>query len=948
MRQTYDREGNTMADINVGSIEELTLAQKTWIAKFNKEKGWKNIKAPSPKGEKLKKSPVHRLEEKHEQAKIEAENAQNKWEQLAAKVEESKLAVENLKKGDKLKQAKAALAKLEVKAAEARVKYEAKFEVLTQRGQALQRIITVEARLDTLLDNIVDEIKELESREIDPTKSATKDEIAAYQKSHDKVARSIGDARAETFTMRETDGDESIDRTYSIINKVEYKILFGMLEKAMLIFRIDGMKEAKAQLQSTVYKLNEFRSARTGKVEKTDTKDRGLDTELANAGSNISYLRTRGYTDAADDLEETRQSLRSMIKKMSPSEPNKVHGNLGNTVKDFAEHCLEEMRAAGKIAEIHAQIETKIEGLRSLNQGKLAIGHETKLKGFDPGIGIKLSIYIAEDHLKLIEKDVNDSRAKAMGESKLNLRDLRGEVNLRRDVYGQMFKHDKSGAIKTQKDRETQLPKNVKKDSKIPREALDEIELRLGVADMLLACNSIETLKQVPGYMDSLRSFEDSVVGDSDKYSSIAKALSKANEKIQRMEQKYRQYEIGERMQLKDELDKLEGAYRAQSPAETQARAVALLSQATKLKEKVQKLNKSYEEIKHSAGKITESIDQLGDLLDGMVITELKGKNIKGKKIKSVKLDGYYGKSTQELKDAQAIASKRDGKSLTEAKDLLKKLDAEITDRIRVAIKHREVGRGKLDPGESKTWRDLKKDAVEGQIHDIEKKQDREKFNDKQKEVLKIIEKVADKYKKLKLNSAELDLIKQRIVMMTEEIAGSEEYVDGIERLEKLKTEVEGLKTEAASTAKISKMGVVDAAKDYCVKVEAFAEFAGGLFKRIAKTATFKQSLSSEAGDIKSFLEAVASVVSKDELKNLLGNAGRVADPDALDDEARKARETALMGIRAMKAALDTYGPVKHFRSQPFEPGNVSLGEASKALPRLEIKLLTALGKKKK
>jgi len=919
--------------------KDLPAEITAWIDAFNKARGWRTLSAPKPDGVRLMKTPEHRFTERHQQATAEVAEAFSELRQIQRKVEAVRAQAEALDPGDARARVEVHLERFEDQEANAKAEYQAKRALQQRRALYVQQLSDIESDLRSDLTGTRRQIDALEERvegqADDPTATMDKDVYRQFQWAHDGARDNIEHARAQIVEMEKA-GDGGVIRSYAAINVTEYKILYGMLEKAMLTFRLGDVDGATAIIRDTNKKLGEFRAARTEmKIHRElDSFDSRLESELDQIRANIGTMRSGGFAAAADKYETANRVLVAKIQQLHKTSPDTVYDTFSQTVSGQA---IESAQAAGGVREYlkyHARIMDQIKSLRVVGSAAAAAAdlHQDALERHVPGENVGTEIYTIKGRLDAILADLKILRGVAMRAENIDVEALNGQLAGLKAGYDEMFKHKRDGTIRTQKDSQTQKAKGVKKDRKIPREALDEIELKLLAADQLLASNSVDAVREAQQYLDEVQSFAKSVGEEPDDYKLIASQMKDASERIARMATKYAAYEIARRMDLKARQEKFEGAYRGQSPEMSKDQSNQLFIEAKALKVEVQGLAGLYNQFGNDAKKADKLVANLG-------------KRISEFQIGDVAIEGYHGQFVNQLRDARSTADDRDEASLKTAQKDVTGIIESLEEQIAVVKKRAGADRSVLDGAELAVWSALKSDAVAGQLHQNEIAVKQAEFNDKQAALSDKIDGLVKRFKELKLDPTDVEVAKQRIDALKKEMAASDDYDDALSRLAALDAEAARMDATATEMADFKALGVDKAARQCTDNIRSFTQNVSDFINVIKATGDVAAELALSEGDLRDYLKTVSSAIKDSDLTALEANAKTLAAATVLDKPTRQARESALATVRSMMAALQDYAPVLHYRLQPFTAGDPAYYAALKALPRLEIKLLTAIAR---
>ena len=191
----------------------------------------------------------------------------------------------------------------------------------------------------------------------------------------------------------------------------------------------------------------------------------------------------------------------------------------------------------------------------------------------------------------------------------------------------------------------------------------------------------------------------------------------------------------------------------------------------------------------------------------------------------------------------------------------------------------------------------------------------------------------------------------QEIDSLKAQANASGDYEEPLKRLAELKQDARRHTATAGDMVAFKKLNVATATTECAVKLRAFTKAVLDLEGAIKKAGTVEDLLSRDgntrisSAEVKTYLQTVAGFVRDADIAALETN-GKLMQA-ALDggDNPRPPREAALSALRSLTGALQANAPLAHYQKQPFTGGNPELEAARAALPRLEIKLLTAVPK---
>lgn len=902
-----------------------------WVAKFNKLKGWKKLRVP--KGAKgAKRSPKSLLQEGVDKASQDARTAD-------AKQMEARLMV--LALSNQLKEAKsrkdrerisAELDKAREVFADARATVIASDIQLKARQAILKELTELEDGLDTALADIGGEINTLTRTKRDQEEKGTAPDLTeearqTFMRRHQSLQDSVNKARATPISIASPDGGPPM--IVNSVNTPEYKILFAMLQQALLQFQTGDADKADATLEATAKALRDFVQSRE-RSEAQMSPHPEIDTTLSVARQHIAAVRAAGFDTQAGTLESEAIRIAGDFLKVRATTPPSKMTEATAPARDFREKC-EGLRAdLQTFRDIDREIDQGIAALRGLKADTDAddLGSEWTDR---TQIRIEDDIREGRDLLRLIGLALKRARDSALSEV-TDPGALRKQLLDLKQSYEDMFKHDRKGERKTMSDGHGGR-KGVKKDGSIPREALDEIEIKLLSAEMLLKSNSPEALKTAKGYIDSIASYETSVQEGGDTYDEIKDYISEIQELVDRMAGKYVAYEGKAQAEVRIRFEKFQEGYALMESGAALQEAQAIFSQARKLKDKIQLLHGKFKTFESEADKLEDRLDTLGSILKGFRIDDLK-------------LTGYHGALRETLLNARDKAQGRSDSDLAKATKEVTDARVQAENWIDVAETRIFDGKEELDGPQRGEWTKIKGDVYDGQQKANTATQQEEAFKTAAKDLDKRLDKVRSTFKDLKLDKSEVEAAIVQLDGIRKQAKSGRDYAEALNALKPLEKSIEGFEADALGLEGFNKLPVDKAAAESIRLIEAFGKSADLVRSAIqqkggAKTAGLDDTAS---GAVDAFLDEVKDLLAPGVFGPLTKAADELARTASNRDKAaRAARETALGQVRYFMRVLDASPLVRKFVTQTFV-GETGFGAARQSLNRLEMTLLKALG----
>ena len=939
----------------------LDVKLDDWIEKFNTAKGWKRLKAPKPSKlglrdpeEKFRSSGEERFERKLDalgdpvdlQQKIDT-SKQSKVALELRKVQENdadeKLKIDNdIEKLDQDIQDK-----------------EAELKLIGMLDKMLKTVQKVEATLPEDLKRQQDRLLELELELEQSTFKISsytetedgKNEIAGFIKLHDGVAQNIENARQDVMSVVETGSNGvPVTRNYAAINSKEYKILFGILEEAMLQFRMGKLDDARAAVQKAQDQMWVFRSARTGAEAITPPERFGgdIDKELMLAESAIFSLRAKGYVPAADKHQTALDDL-----------VLKLRGAVNSNATDIVEKFLGEAEALSEACAIDQDHTRQIaKFLSKANQDIQAMqanGHEVhpervakRIRDFVAGADLQKAHETAEGIADYAGEQLERTKARDLKKRDIDPVALEQDFNALTTRFGKMFKHEKDGSIRMITDTKSGEKKGVKKNDDLPRETLEEIDLRIKAAEQLMKSDSVDALALAEIYVGNVGIFLDNIENHPKIYAGFADRLKELTKKMSGIEKDYPLYEVAKRADLKFNFEKVKKDYMTKPQAEVVKKLDETQEAFTAFRKEVSGLRSTKRSLAKLADSIEKTIDEVGSVLK-------KDYEINSAPtVEESKFSGYYGPFRSDLESARAQIAQRTGDTLGAATTALADLKKKV-DRGLALLKDYKSKRDKLSPQDILDAKDVMIEAGRGQQKHNADEKDKPTFLKAIEELERQSGLVEGMQKKLRSDPSTREALDSEISGIKDEIKASGAYVEGLERLKPISARMARLLVAASNATEIVDSTLPEAAVKTVKSVNEFMAGVKVFYDKVihpAATVTTDNGTSNEIDDgafdeakIKAYLNSIIAAIPQKALDELADATAQTANKDLAETARRAARKTALAAVRALTAVLEDFKPTAHFRLHSFADVNAvtSYNAARHALPRLEMRLLTAI-----
>jgi hypothetical protein len=916
---------------------------RLWIERFNKRKGWQTIPIPDSNDNAIN---TPRFEMKRREALSEQEISSVTSDLIKTRSVVIDLS-EKLKVAQETRGGEPAKIELLLESAKLQEsKVEARLEEAEQRLRRRQMATEQADQLDEgMKDAIRKEFKVIEKLEMAVMQKAKKSkkkapdqDLVDYRKTRDEAIEAIDKVRGEVIQLHALDGFES--QVYNGINGAEYTLLMTQLRKADLIADLGEFEKARSQVRNTLDELDRINKIRKGLIPiRQENRDHPELEEVEQRAKTFARaIRDRGFTVLADDLDRKTRKLIKEYVELRGQTPQEELANLATPMRAHAETCETDFGKVNKFGKTGEAFFKIVGELRALGFDRRADDYDKIWNSRKPGTDVDDDLKWAAGVLGDLQDTFERRRKRALRHENIDPVALGQQLAKIRQDYEGMFKHDRDGNRKTIKDSQTRDDKGVKKDSRIPREALDEIQMKLMVADMLLQSNSVEAMKQASDYLDSIAEFQTNVSEDSKRYETAKSGLGKVRDRLSQMDKRYNSYKGAERLSLKLDADSFEERYKGQSPDMNLEQAGDLVRRGNELKAEVQSLKSRHEQFTKSAKKLSKRLDELGTLFKSNDYS--RG---------GVDVTGYYGDLRKKLGEAQTKADQFDDDGLRDAMQML--VDTESTfDRWREVVKKRfDVGPDKLRGDDLDDWYEIRSDAVSGQKSKNEEVELGTTFKERHPVILGRAKKAAEDFESLKLDPTDAKMAVLEIETLAKQMKSKPDFSRGLSDLDRHEKAIEAVEQTVKDIEGFKAKPIGEAAVQTVAQVNAFLDFANG-FDTIVKNVPDlgpkdppdNDPVDVDAAQLRKFLDLVADAVPQGVLTDLVDHAKAFGRQKLLTQEARGQREKALIALRQIVGHLESSAPVIQFRKQTFVPDS-TLTTALSALSRLEVKLLTTL-----
>lgn len=920
----------------------LDTPTSEWIAAFNRARGWKSLRggnASRPDAKDLKKRPKSQLIEDREFAldgydkdKLDAlvVAQENELARLNNAIE---TAPPDADIDAWLEKRKELLPFLEMNKAD--------LAVAKRVDAHVAQLQSVEGHLGHDLSDVRREIRKLEAAAVDfDPDDLDQDLLAQFRQRHVAVQGNIENARAEVMKITTLDGKKT--RSYAIINGAEYKILFGMLEQAILILATGDVQAALARVEETQTKMNAFRTARTGAtaIDPPPSEHGDLDGPVNDVEMQISVLDKKGFTEAANQYGFRLAALSHAIQQAVNANTPDLRKQFLPAVEALGEETALARDQALTVEQIMFDIQTDIASMRANghihrpNRSQRELEDLERLSQAQALMSIVVSD--AQDAAKIIRKRLEETKQEDLRKSNLKPAEIQNELGALDKRYKDFFVQNLQGEIFQQKDTKSGELKGIKKNRKLPRGALEEIDLQLLAAQQLAQSDSVDALKTADDYLTGVSNFIEAIEKDPDVYVKLEDEFTRVEKKITKTKKKFPLYEPGRLLDLKAELDALRANHLTRLPANVTADTDDLRERVLAFRAEMAEAQTFKRALQKQADGVDKTIEAIGKRLK---------KDHKG----IVKFDGYYGPEVVRMMTVRDQIAERSAKSLKQASATLDEISGNLGWLLRLLEKEKS---GKsLGNNERLHVDELVSAARSGQLDKDANDAKKKEFESGLKAFTKDLKTAKKSLKKIKSDLSEVTALDSKRDGLKAETEKFGSYIDGLAELKGLQSRVDQLNTEAEVAIDILDKDLATAV-DKCAQTLLLFTHKLGTFVEDVIRPEGKDGKENQldqppldAAKISAFFDKLKGSLEKIDIAEMRSQSARVTDGTLTVKDRKLARKIALQELRKLMTLFDSFAPMQHFRAHPFAKGDAStqMVSARKALSQLEVRLLTAI-----
>ena len=915
-----DGKGSVAADDRKAVAEKL----KAWIEKFNKAKGWQTIAVPG-----AAKGAVTTIKGSLKKALAEAKAQRATAERLSDKATQAADAAEKAlaeaKGKNARKQAERACLDAKEEAAFRFAEFEQASRDVLDRDAALKALRSSESDLNVNRNEIVSEVLDLRAKVEGLGKDqgiATLDDdtVGAFLARHQKVAAAVDAARAMVIEVPDRQGGEP--KKIQGVNTPEYKLLFAMLEKALLIFQSGDAAGAGAALDKAEEKLKEFLVARRTAARSTDNF-REAAPSVAAARAKIDILRKAGFEGLANVNAAKLVERGQAFAEQRPNATAEHRDDLVESLRKLDIEIQQQVEMLGQFTTLKARYETGLEALRSL-------GKADKAKDLDDGFvdtktarTVAAAIMAGEGRLEELDGEVDAARRALLEAKNADPAKLEEKIARMDAFFAEVLKMRDTSKIR-------QLgPGGAEKRAthNIPDAAIKELEYRIGAAKMMMKSDHPDALALAQQYIAGVEDFETGVLEGGKTYEKVETKIDEIEVLVERMATKYVAYDPQRQADVRQKLESFKETYQTTPADEAFAEASEIFREARDLKTAFQNALKAYEAFLAKAKRVDGLLDDVGKRLIFTDIPKDAEKDVH-------RFTGYHGTLRADLDRQRTKAESRDPTDIAQAGDEVDRIETKANTLLATAQKALDVHYSR-DPNRmaefraSDAWKTLSADAVKGEedrkARDAQKKDFKAKYDAAEKTLAKL----AKTHERLKLDVDEIKALGLRL-KGAKQAADSDD--DWAAALTLLGTEIQPqIDRLAENTGKLdaaldTKTAPIDATCLKCVQLLVAVGTKVGDVRTAIKDRGGLQSAklaldASAQKAVADYLDTLEKSLATERFQPLLDAAKTLQKSKGkLDKDARKARENMLAQIRATMRLLDGSSALRLFRRQPFLP----------------------------
>ncbi len=904
---------------------------RDWIEAYNQKKGWRTIVVPGGTSG-AKRSPQRELESLVEESRARESKLAKEMGELEAtvidlvkKVRDEHRDLEKFRLENDLKIAQKKLGAVSVQ-------HDIAQELSSKRKKLLIQVQDIEKTVRSDIRRLhgdMDQIFE-DAEDTDPVMPGDESR-KAYDTRRQEIVEKIDKVRDTPFTLRDPSLPEA--KTYNGIGAPEYTLLHTLLQKGDAYAMVGENYNAMGVLDDVEKRLDTMSKARRGvlMVQQSPETHPEISRYLGDAQMAIAAIRAAGLGKKAQLLEDDLDLLtRAYERQKADGTLDLSAEELASPHEDFAQSCLAEVGKLSAFRDAVRDMRAQIADLRLLGDTDGALLFETKWDEHDQAGEVdretawvrKLTEKIRagvelQRNLQLIEVDIDP----------VALKNRLDEVKKKTD---QMFKHNRDGSRRQQTDSKSQQKKDVKKDKDIPREALDELAMRLKMADLLLESNSVEALKRASAYLDEVEKFQTDVDDNSSNYEDMIQGIKDLRSDFKKFEDRYRDYHLDRRSELKIAVDAFDKDYKKQPPETNKTKLKELKEKSAGILTDVKELKAEWKKFDAMALSLEKDMDALGEIFRKKKIM-CKGKPV----------EGYWGVWRKDLIAARGEANKKTKDGITNAILQVEKLAGNVAIAKTLAKEYAKSSFTKMDGDEALMFNTIRRDTADGQLAHVEDEKAHEEWKREYPLLEKRLKKIKDDFKKLKLDMTDIDLAILDLEALETEQKSTPDWTAAVKKLQEMGESAGALERQAQSLEDFKAEPLDRAARAVVGFIDAFVSFVDGFAPKV-KAADDAADTKYDLSELAPFIEKVKNSIPTAAIKNLQANADKLAKDTSLSAETRELREAALADVRLILGRLRSSAAIKHFANQPFV-ADETLDTAISGLERFQIKLLTSL-----
>lgn len=832
----------------------------------------------------------------------------------------------------------------------------------------LKNIATIEGGLDAALTAIGQEITRLEAeRDLaigDGPADALfdKDAFRTFAARCKECEGLVNHVATQTMRVPKPGGGPMEFDTLTMINKAERLALLGKVQTAMLMFESGKSDAADNRLEEVRSDLQRYIKVRSGNVDlvsKVPPQTAGI---LGRTGETISMAQAASKAAWDRGFERIGTRLTDYAEKLRKEAEDFTRTNPGKTPRDMDDACGRTMSELSAIVESTwmslRDIDATFEDIERIGAAMRMNGFATEAEALDAAM-TKLIISaqkvqngpmlndtarnLRDEHAAIL-KAKRDEALKANGLDAAAMAKSVDDLKARHQKFFELgVLSSVSEFFSTPRDPDTGDKLQRIDNSDLPRESVNELDLKIQALTLLNQTGSVEAMKLAQGKIDEVKALFDAIDKDPKLFANFESRIEKIEKRVTTCESKFARIEIAKRNEFAARAKAVRGSYKTDDPAETTKTLTALETELDAYEKMIAAVKESIASTEKVCVVIEKKMAEIGAILKSLKPDAAAGH--------PKALTGNFGDQATKLAAIRELAGLSTEKDTEEAKKQVVALAADVRAMRELLDKRAEIARGG-DPQAAAKLKGFLEDASKGQAeHDRHAAQEKpfktrlDKLKSDAAALKKIITSSA-----VKGDPGEVDTLESQAKALETEMKASKAYADGIVRLAELERTCKRLRADADATSVAVTGGLEEAAVYAAVAVATFESVLKDFYQGpVLRAAGDEAQLKARLGDgapakIAAFLDGLRGALPTAAATTLKNKVKEVADESKPLDVRRAARAEALKALRVLTSYVNGFKPLGLLMDQPFGAAIEDFAALKNSLPRLEIRLLTALG----